>query len=59
VAGRPRGTGTVPESVVLYVEDNPANVRLVSQLFARRPQVKLLTAYTASSGLELALARGA
>ena len=42
------------ETVVLYVEDNPANLRLVSQLLSRRPQVLLLTAHAPSLGLELA-----
>ena len=29
---------------VLYVEDNPANMKLVEQLIARRPDIRLLTA---------------
>ncbi|MDI1302032.1 MAG: PAS domain S-box protein, partial [bacterium] len=39
---------------VLYVEDNPANLRLVEQLIARRPDLHLLTATTGSLGIELA-----
>jgi PAS domain S-box-containing protein len=39
---------------VLYVEDNPANMKLVAQLIERRPDVRLLTAVNATLGLELA-----
>lgn len=39
---------------VLYVEDNPSNVRLVERVLARRPGVSLLVAMRGSVGLELA-----
>ncbi|HED19441.1 MAG TPA: response regulator [Gammaproteobacteria bacterium] len=39
---------------VLYVEDNPANLRLVSCLLGRRPNVHLLTAHEPWLGLKLA-----
>jgi PAS domain S-box-containing protein len=39
---------------VLYVEDNPANMELVAQLIARRPDLQLLTAVNAQQGIELA-----
>jgi len=39
---------------VLYVEDNPANLKLVEQLLARRPNLRLLSATDASAGIELA-----
>jgi CheY-like chemotaxis protein len=39
---------------VLYVEDNPANLKLVEQLIARRPNLRLLTATDATLGLKLA-----
>lgn len=39
---------------VLYIEDNPANVKLVEEIFAARPGVRLLTAMQGSLGLELA-----
>jgi PAS domain S-box-containing protein len=42
--------------VVLYVEDNPANLNLVRHLFRRRPDSRLLTAPDAKLGLELAQA---
>jgi PAS domain S-box-containing protein len=39
---------------LLYVEDNPANMKLVEQLVARRPDMTLLTAANGNSGIELA-----
>ncbi|MDR9424385.1 MAG: PAS domain-containing protein [Marinobacter sp.] len=39
---------------VLYVEDNPANLKLVSQILARIPHLDLVTAHTGDLGLELA-----
>jgi len=39
---------------VLYIEDNPANLRLVEQLIARRPNTRLLGARDASFGIKLA-----
>ena len=40
----------------LYVEDNPANLRLVVQIIARRPTMRLLSARNGSLGIELARA---
>ncbi len=42
--------------VILYVEDNPANLNLVRHLFRRRSDVELLTAPDAKLGIELAVA---
>ncbi len=42
---------------VLYVEDNPANMRLVEQLIARRPDLALIGAVTGPDGVALARAR--
>ena len=39
---------------LLYIEDNPANMMLVEQLIARRPDLKLLTAVNGTLGLALA-----
>ena len=39
---------------VLYVEDNPANLRLVQKIIARHPQLRLIDAPTAEIGIELA-----
>ena len=41
---------------LLYVEDNPANLKLVEQLIARRPDLRLLTAVNGTLGIELARA---
>ncbi len=40
-------------STVVYIEDNPANIRLVQLILANRPHVTLLTATDGLSGLEL------
>jgi signal transduction histidine kinase/AmiR/NasT family two-component response regulator len=42
---------------VLYVEDNPANLELVSQLLARRSDLRMLSAPNAELGIECARAR--
>ncbi len=39
---------------LLYVEDNPANMKLVEQIIARRPDICLLTAINGKLGLQLA-----
>jgi CheY-like chemotaxis protein len=41
---------------VLYIEDNPANLKLVEQLIARRPELKLLSARDGALGIEIARA---
>jgi PAS domain S-box-containing protein len=45
-----------PLRTLLYVEDNPANLKLIEQLIARRPDIRLLSAIDGSRGIELALA---
>jgi len=45
-----------PLCSVLYVEDNPANLLLVTRLLARRPDLHLLSATDGRSGVELARA---
>ncbi len=40
--------------LLLYVEDNPANVKLIEQLIARRPDMRLLTAQNGNDGINLA-----
>ena len=42
------------EHTLLYVEDNPANLMLVEDLLARRPDIRLLSARDAKSGIEIA-----
>jgi PAS domain S-box-containing protein len=43
-----------PLRTLLYVEDNPANLKLVEQLIARRPDLRLLSAINGKLGIELA-----
>src|SRR4029077_8170756 len=43
-----------PLRTLLYVEDNPANLKLVEQLIARRPDMRLLSATNGILGIELA-----
>ena len=50
---------TIPENrlrprLLLYVEDNPANLKLIEQLIARRPDLRLLTAQNGRDGITLA-----
>ena len=42
------------ERLLLYVEDNPANLKLVEQIIARHPQLRLLIAETGTLGIEIA-----
>ena len=44
----------MPVHTLLYVEDNQANMRLVEQIIARRPDLRLLTAINGLLGIELA-----
>jgi len=39
---------------LLYVEDNPANLMLVEDLIARRPDIRLLSARDGAQGVEIA-----
>jgi PAS domain S-box-containing protein len=47
----------ISKNVVLYVEDNQANLQLIEQLIARCPDMKLLTAKNALDGIALAIAQ--
>jgi len=42
------------KSTLLYVEDNPANLMLVEDLLARRPDIRFLSAKEAITGIEIA-----
>ena len=48
------GPNDNPARTVLYIEDNPANLELVSQLIGRRPDLRMLGAVDATLGLALA-----
>jgi CheY-like chemotaxis protein len=41
---------------LLYVEDNPANMKLIEQVIGRHPDIRLLTAVNGPAGIELARA---
>lgn len=40
---------------VLYIEDNPSNIKVVSHFFGQRKHIRLLTACTPKAGIEMAL----
>ncbi|MDH5573124.1 MAG: ATP-binding protein, partial [Gammaproteobacteria bacterium] len=42
------------QHTVLYIEDNPANLKLVAQILGRHPHIHLLSAHTPELGIELA-----
>ena len=42
---------------LLYVEDNPANLKLIEQLIARRPDIRLISATDGNLGIGLARTR--
>ena len=45
-----------PRRTLLYVEDNPANLKLIEQLIARHPDIRLLSARDGNLGIQLARA---
>ncbi len=55
LAGPQAADGT-PRRTLLYVEDNPANLELVEQLIARRPDLRMLSAADGNLGIEFARA---
>ena len=42
------------EKTILYVEDNPSNVELMTRIIDRTPNVNLIVAYSAQEGIERA-----
>ncbi len=55
IAESPFAAGT-HSRLLLYVEDNPANLKLIEQLITRRPDMRLLTAQNGRDGINLARA---
>jgi PAS domain S-box-containing protein len=45
---------TARKRTLLYVEDNPANMKLVEKLIAQRPDIHLLSAVNGTLGIEIA-----
>ena len=54
VTAQPQVRNDAPVRTLLYVEDNPANLRLIEQIIARRPDMRLLSASNGTLGIELA-----
>ena len=54
--GRSEVPLSMPLRTLLYVEDNPANLELIEQLVARRPDLRLLSAADGNIGIEFARA---
>ena len=55
IAGSPPLARPRPR-ILLYVEDNMANMRLIEQLIARHPEMRLLTAPNGQIGIDIARA---
>lgn len=51
---RHRLSGSDGLYTLLYVEDNPANLKLVEQIIARHPEFRLLTAVNGYKGIDIA-----
>ena len=54
VAPQQKSASNEPLRTLLYVEDNPANLMLVEDLIARRPDISLLIARDGIRGIEIA-----
>jgi len=52
----PDTASSAPLRKVLYVEDNPANLMLITELLSRRPEICMLSARDGRRGVELAQA---
>lgn len=53
LTANPEGAGKRTR-LLLYIEDNPANLKLIEQLIARRSDLRLLTAQNGTDGISLA-----
>jgi signal transduction histidine kinase/AmiR/NasT family two-component response regulator len=56
LAAAPPGAGDGGQATLLYVEDNPANLKLVEEILRYRPDLRLLSAPDGHLGVELARA---
>jgi PAS domain S-box-containing protein len=50
----PQAREGAPPRILLYVEDNPANLELVEQLVARRADLRMLSATDGTQGVDIA-----
>ena len=53
-SAQPRAPRRARRHTILYIEDNPANMKLVEKIIARHPDIRLLTAISGKSGIEIA-----
>ena len=53
-AGFDLAVGTSGDYLLLYVEDNPANVKLMEKIISMVPNLKIITCHTAELGIEVA-----
>lgn len=53
----PKQADISEKNIVLYIEDNPANLKLVEQILSRRKHIHLITSHTPELGIELARTR--
>ncbi len=56
IAVQPQAPAGARQRTLLYVEDNPANMKLVEKLMAQRPDIHLLGAVNGTLGVEVARA---
>lgn len=52
----PSSSHDTVQDTILYIEDNPANLRLMEQIIGKRKHSKLISAHTGEWGIELAQA---
>ena len=57
LSGQPSDASSADENVVLYIEDNPANLKLMQKIVSRIGDVTMISAHNAELGIELAIAR--
>lgn len=55
--GETRAAISARQRLVLCIDDNPANLKLIAQMLGLRRHIHLVTAHTPELGIELALAR--
>lgn len=55
--GTPLADSHAREHLILCIDDNPVNLKLIAQMLGTRRNIHLLTAHTPQLGIELALAR--
>jgi PAS domain S-box-containing protein len=51
---KPENFSGAGAATILYIEDNPSNLRLVERILAQRPEVRLLSTPQGKAGIELA-----